>query len=89
MSCPSDDTLIALLERALIGEALHALEAHVDRCATCRATVGHLAALAGRYFFFSRSPNVPSFSGARLTAATSSGAASLDAAIDSERRRRS
>ena len=45
MTCPGDDTWIALLEYTLTAEALVALEAHVDRCATCRATVGHLAAI--------------------------------------------
>ena len=43
--CPDDDALVALVEHALAPAALADLEGHVDRCARCRATVGHLAAL--------------------------------------------
>jgi Protein kinase domain/Putative zinc-finger len=44
-ACPDDDALIAVVEHALDPDAMAAIEAHVDACARCRATVGHLAAL--------------------------------------------
>ncbi len=47
MSCPEDDTLIALVERTLAPDAMATLAEHVDGCERCRATVGHLAAVDG------------------------------------------
>jgi serine/threonine protein kinase len=44
-SCPGDDSLVALVEHALPPSELAAIEAHVDGCPSCRATVGHLAAV--------------------------------------------
>ncbi|HTJ41136.1 MAG TPA: serine/threonine-protein kinase [Kofleriaceae bacterium] len=44
-ACPDDDALIALVEHALDPAALASLEGHVDGCARCRATIGHLAAI--------------------------------------------
>jgi predicted Ser/Thr protein kinase len=41
--CPGDDTLVALVEKALDGDRVAALADHVDRCERCRATVGALA----------------------------------------------
>jgi hypothetical protein len=43
--CPDDDALIALVEHALAPQELATIEGHVDGCARCRATIGHLAAI--------------------------------------------
>ncbi len=54
-ACPGDDTLVALVEKALDGDRVAALADHIDRCERCRATVGALAgsddttAKVGRY----------------------------------------
>ncbi len=46
-ACPTDDTLIALVEDALPAEARASLADHVDNCERCRATIGTLAAVDG------------------------------------------
>ena len=45
-ACPSEDLLVGFFEHGMDGPQQRQLESHVDRCAPCRATVGHLAALA-------------------------------------------
>ena len=46
-ACPTDDTLIALVEHALPADAMASLADHVDSCERCRATIGTLAAVDG------------------------------------------
>ena len=46
-ACPTDDTLIALVEDALPADARASLADHVDNCERCRATIGTLAAVDG------------------------------------------
>jgi hypothetical protein len=43
-----DDTVLALLERALVGERLEAAQAHLDGCADCRALVSAAAPTSPR-----------------------------------------
>jgi serine/threonine protein kinase len=44
MTCPPDDTLIALVERTLSPAMLEELELHISSCDDCRRAIGHLAA---------------------------------------------
>jgi tetratricopeptide (TPR) repeat protein/predicted Ser/Thr protein kinase len=44
VACPGEDTLVAWIEHELEASARVELEDHVDGCAHCRTTVGHLAA---------------------------------------------
>ena len=43
MSCPDDETLIALVEDALPAIRIEAIEAHVDSCPSCRQVIASLA----------------------------------------------
>ncbi|MBK9034335.1 MAG: protein kinase [Myxococcales bacterium] len=47
VACPGDETLLAFVEHALPAERAAALTDHVDACARCRVTLGHLAAVEG------------------------------------------
>jgi tetratricopeptide (TPR) repeat protein/predicted Ser/Thr protein kinase len=52
VSCPDDNTLVALIEHALDTVALSAVEAHVDSCESCRNVVAGLAIGSKRSFAF-------------------------------------
>jgi serine/threonine protein kinase/tetratricopeptide (TPR) repeat protein len=41
-ACPEDETLLAMIEGRVRGEALSALDSHLDACASCRAAVAML-----------------------------------------------
>ncbi|MCB9594994.1 MAG: serine/threonine protein kinase [Sandaracinaceae bacterium] len=42
MACPEDETLLAMIEGRLRGEALSTLDSHLDTCAMCREAVAML-----------------------------------------------
>jgi eukaryotic-like serine/threonine-protein kinase len=52
VSCPDDNTLVALIEHALDTVALSAVEAHVDSCESCRNVVAGMAVGSARSFAF-------------------------------------
>jgi tetratricopeptide (TPR) repeat protein len=52
VSCPDDNTLVALIEHALDTVSLSAVEEHVDSCDHCRHVVAGLAVGSGRSFAF-------------------------------------
>jgi len=41
-ACPEDETLLAMIEGRVRGDALSALDSHLDACASCRAAVAML-----------------------------------------------
>jgi serine/threonine protein kinase/tetratricopeptide (TPR) repeat protein len=41
-ACPEDETLLAMIEGRVRGDALAALDSHLDACASCRAAVAML-----------------------------------------------
>src|SRR5437016_562440 len=47
MSCPSDDTLVAMIEHALPPMAFADLERHIDSCESCRQVVAAAATAHG------------------------------------------
>jgi tetratricopeptide (TPR) repeat protein/predicted Ser/Thr protein kinase len=47
VSCPSDDTLVAMIEHALPPPAFAALEKHLDTCESCRKVVAAAATAQG------------------------------------------
>jgi eukaryotic-like serine/threonine-protein kinase len=44
--CPDDAVLGAFVDRTLVGDERESVEAHLDGCAACRETIGHVAATA-------------------------------------------
>ena len=41
-ACPEDETLLAMIEGRVRGDALSALDSHLDACSSCRAAVAML-----------------------------------------------